>query len=158
MGMDKPGPSVIVRLGVDDLTPPFKRVSVIRGEGVELRLVDKFLLSGARVPCYEFSIFVDGNEAGIFHVRIERDFEKVREVGNVGIETRRKFYGHDLPTRATKAAFPFFRKHGIHSILITHDKGKRAIRRSCDQLGASHKDTIDVPELGIQRERFILDF
>ena len=150
--------NMIARLGVDDLTPPFRRVSVIRDEDLELRLADKYLHSEARVPCYQFSMFVGGEEAGTFHVRIAEDFEEVREVGNVGIEANRKFYGHDLPTRATKAVLPLFRKHGIRSILITQDKGKRAIRRSCDQLGACHKDVIDVPDLGIQRERFTLDF
>jgi predicted acetyltransferase len=149
---------VIEKLGVGDLTPPFKRVSVIRGEDLELRLVDKYLHSEARVPCYEFVLSVGGKEAGTFHVRIESDFEKVRDVGNVGAEINRKFHGQDLPARATRAVLPFFRKHGIRSILITQDKGKRATRRACGQLGARYKDTIDVPELGIQRERFTLDF
>jgi predicted acetyltransferase len=149
---------IIERLGVGDLTPPFKRVPLIRGEDLELRLVDKYLYSEARVPCYEFSISVGGKEAGTFHVRIETDFEKVREVGNVGAEVKRKFHGHDLPARATRAVLPLLRKHGVRSILITQDKGKRATRRACDHLGASYKDTIDVPELGIQRERFTLDF
>lgn len=156
--MGSPDLDIIERLGVSDLTPPFKRVSVIRGEDLELRLVDKYYHSKARVPGYEFSIFVGGEEAGTFHVRIESDFEKVREAGNLGVEIKRKFHGQELPARATRAVLPFLGEHGMCSILITHDKGKRATRRACDQLTARHKDTIDVPRRGIRMERYVLDF
>jgi predicted acetyltransferase len=150
--------NITARLGVDELSPPFKDVSVISGEGLQLRLVDKYYYSDAQVPCYEFLMVVDGQEAGTFCVRIETDFEKVREVGNVGIEANRRFYGHDLPSRATSALLPFFKEHGIHSILITGRKGKGAISRACEQLTARYLDTIDSSELGVEMERFVLDF
>ena len=146
------------RLGAADLTPPFKNVSVIRDGELELRLADKYFSAESRVPCYEFSISVGGEEVGTYHVRVENDFEKVRQVGNVGIEINRKFPGEDLPARATTAILPLLREHGVNSILITQDKGKRATRRACELLGARYKDTIDLPELGIERERFTLDF
>ena len=145
-------------LGVNDLSPPFRRVSEIRGGDLKLCLTDKCYYSEARVPCYEFAMRVGDEDAGTYSVLIETDFEKVREAGNVAIEARRKFYGHDLPLRATKAVLPFLRKHGMRSILITCDAGKRAVRNTCEQLGARYLDTIETSTPGTKKDRFVLDF
>src|SRR5712692_5058717 len=123
---------LVASLGVGDSTPPFRQVSAIADEDLELRLLDKCYYSEARVPCYEFLMFHNGQEAGKFTARIESNFENVREVGNVGIEANRKFYGYNLAYRATKALLPFFKEHGLNSILITYDEGKRSIRDACD--------------------------
>ena len=149
--------ALVERLDLDDLTPPFRSVSPIVNENLELRPVQKYYFSEARVPCYEFVMLVDGEEAGTFHVRIESEFEKVREVGNVGIEVKRKFHGRGLPWKATQALLPFFREHGTESILITCDTGKGAIRKACEQLSASYVDTIETCAGGVQRDRFVLD-
>ena len=103
-------------------------------------------------------MYVDGEEAGKFSVRVEREFENLRDVGNVGIEVARKFHGRDLPSRATEAILPFLREHGIRSILITADSRKAAIQRACQQLSARYLDTIDVDEPARRVDRYILDF
>lgn len=141
----------INRLGLENETPPFRQASSIKAGVLELRPADKYYYSEAQVPCYEFSMFVDGEDAGTFWVRIEPEFEKVREIGNVGIEVVRKFHGRNLPAQATEALLPFFREHGIHSILITFDSGKRAIQKACEKLSARYLDTIDATERAILR-------
>ena len=109
----------IKRLGLENQTPPFRKASSIRSGALELRPVDKYYYSESQILCYEFSMFVDGEEAGTFWVRIQPEFEKVRDIGNVGIEVARKFHGRNAPAQATEALLPFFRERGIHSILIT---------------------------------------
>jgi hypothetical protein len=145
-----------VSLGADSLTPPFKPVSTIPGEGLELKLTDKFLYSNERIPGYEFLILVGGEEAGKFTALIEGDVEKVRDEGNVGIEINRKFYGRDLPASVVKALSPFFQEHGLTSILITCDKDSGAIHKACERLGAQYLDTVDAVEPSTQKERYIL--
>ena len=149
--------SFVQSLDLDDLTPPFRPVSAIVAGDLELRPVQKYYYTEARVPCYEFQMLVDGEDAGTFQVRIETDFENVRDVGNVGIEVKRRYHGRDLPWRATDALLPLFREHGIETILITCDAGKDAIRRACEHLSASYLDTIETHAAGVQRDRFVLD-
>ena len=75
----------------------------------------------------------------------------------MGIEVRRKFYGSELPFKATRALLPFLRKSGLRKILITFPKGKRSIRKVCEQLGGAYLDTIESSTTDRQLDRFTLD-
>lgn len=147
----------MARLGMYELSYPFIHVPLITGEGFELRLADKYYFSDHKVPCYEYFIYIDGIHAGVINVRIEKDFEKVREVGNIGIEIISEFFGQDLPAKATKSVLSLLGENGINSILITCDKGKKAIHEACKQLSARYLDTIATSTEDIQKDRFILD-
>jgi len=144
------------RLGMYELAAPFMHVPLINGDGIELRLSDKYYYSGEKVPCYEYFIFVDGTKAGILDVRIESDFVKIREVGNIGVEVNFEYGGKSLPSRATKAVLSFIREHGMNKILITCDKGSKAINKACEELMAQYLDTIQTLD-GEEKDRFVFN-
>lgn len=146
----------IGRLGMYELAPPFKHIPLIKGDGLELRLSDKCYYTEQNIPCYEYYIYVDGNKVGVITILIEDNFENIREVGNIGVEIVREFHGHQLPDKATRAAFSLLRDHGISSILITCDKDKKAIAEACKQLSANYLDTITTTD-GVDKDRYILN-
>ena len=146
-----------IRMGrADAMGPSYKTLSVITAGDLELRPADSYFYSESRIPCYEFLIFVGGEEAGTYYGLIEGDLEKVRESGNVGVEINEPFRGRDLPAKATRAMIPFFREQGLDTILITTDKGNLAIHKACEHLSASYLDTIDSQPPGKQIDRFLL--
>jgi len=154
--MSKVRDVAIVRLGMYELVPPFKHIPLIKGDGLELRLSDKCYYTEHKIPCYEYFIYVDGNKAGVITILIEDDFQKIREVGNIGVEIAIEFYGQELPSRATKATYSLLRDHGVNSILITCDKDKKAIAEACKQLSANYLDTITVTD-GVDKDRYTLN-
>lgn len=141
-------------LEVDEVTPPFIAVGELSGEGLNLRLTQKYYYSSARVPGYDFKLLVDGEDVGTVSALIAKNHDLVREVGNIGVEIKRKFHEKNLPLNATKVLLPFFQGHGMLSILITCDKGNAAVRKACEELTAGYLDTIDTAQGNLKKDRF----
>jgi hypothetical protein len=135
----------------------FKDVAVIKMDEYELHLIEKFFYSKFDIPGYEFSIKIAGEDAGIFTVLIESDFSKISEVGNVGIEVNRKFYGINLPARTTRAVFPLFKEHGQYRILITTNESNNSIENACEELSAIYLDTIKNQDDNDIKKRYVLE-
>jgi len=154
--MSKTKSSDMARLGMYELAAPFMHVPVINGDGFELRLSDKYYYSKIKVPCYEYFIFMEGIKAGVLDIRIESDFAKITDVGNIGVEVYPGFAGMSLPYKATKSVLPFIREHGMTKILITCDKGSKAINKACEELMAQYLDTIQTLDGG-EKDRFVFN-
>jgi predicted acetyltransferase len=145
----------MTRLGVNYEGAPFKQVTSITEGSLELRLTEKYH-TAAGIPCYEFLLLVDDQEAGVFRVRIEADLAKVRDHGNLDIEVHHSFRGQDLPVKATKAVLPFLASHGMAALMITCKSGNRAIHQACERLEADYLDTAETEASGVWVDRFLL--
>src|SRR5579863_6336737 len=120
--------------------------------------MNKFTFSSYNIPGYEFDITIDGLQARTCSLLIEPDFDKIGELGNLGIIiTNRKFFGEKLPSRVAQACYPLFRGHGLHELLITHDEDNRAIGKSCQELNGRYLDTIYPANSKIARKRYIIN-
>jgi predicted acetyltransferase len=151
-------PDILKSVGADHVGYPFRSVTLIQGEGLDLKITDKFLYLNEQIPGYEFMILVGKEEAGRITVIMEPDFEKVREEGHVGVELIRSFQGRLIGAKALMALGPLFREHAIDSILITCDEGNEAVRKNCESVNAKFLDAIVSGKCGTNKTRYILKF
>ena len=65
--------------------------------------------------------------------------------GHVGYAVFAPARGRRLAARAVRLILPLARRHGMHELWITTNPDNAASRRTCERLGASYVETVDVP-------------
>ncbi len=68
-----------------------------------------------------------------------------RYIGHVGYNVYPAARGHHLAERATRLLLPLARRHGLSSLWITCNPDNQPSHRTCQRLGATYVDTVDVP-------------
>jgi predicted acetyltransferase len=94
---------------------------------------------------YTFAMQVDGAKAGEIRLRPEttRDIELYG--GHFGYGVEPGYRGHHYAERAVRLLLPFARQHGLDTVWITCNPDNLPSRRTCERLGATLVEIVDLP-------------
>ncbi len=100
----------------------------------------------AHVPAYGFDMLApDGTIMGYLNLRIGDGETELRYPGNVGYGVQPSWRGHGYAGRSLKLILPFARRHGLTRLWITCRPDNAASRKTCEGVGATLIEIIDVP-------------
>lgn len=83
--------------------------------------------------------------AGGISLRIGDNSDLRLYVGHIGYNVYPPHRGHHYAERATRLVLPLARRHGMRELWITTNPDNTASRRSCERLGATLVETVDLP-------------
>jgi tagatose 1,6-diphosphate aldolase len=117
---------------------------------LELVLVGKDPGDPARgwIPAYRFTMRLVGSdeEIGRIELRVGDTEPLHRYAGHIGYGVLEAYRGHRYAARACRLLLPLARRHGMRTLWITCNPDNLASRRTCELLGASLVEIVDVPE------------
>lgn len=98
------------------------------------------------VPAYHFDIcLLDGTKIGKCDLRIGHN-DKLYIGGNIGYTIDEPYRGHRYAAKACQLLFKQARKHGLGYVIITCVPGNDASARTCELVGGTYLETVDIPE------------
>jgi predicted acetyltransferase len=99
------------------------------------------------VPAYKFKMTQVGQDEEIGHIdlRIGNTNHIVMYGGHIGYGTEPAHRGHRYAARACKLLLPLARSHGLETIWITCNPDNIASRRTCEILGCTLVEIVDLP-------------
>lgn len=99
------------------------------------------------VPAYYFQMrhVGTGQKMGHLHLRVG-DNAQIYYCGHIGYGVLEKFRGQRLAARACRLVFPLARAHQIHPLWITCNPENIPSRRTCESLGGTLAEIVDIPE------------
>jgi predicted acetyltransferase len=112
-----------------------------------------------RAPTYHFWMRLDGGApaalpmAGAITLRIGRGRDIEMYFGHVGYNVFPPMRGHHYAERACRLLFPLARQHGLRPLWITADPENVPSRRTCQRLGGSLVEIVDVPPAHVLHAR-----
>lgn len=119
-------------------------------DDLELVLVEKYL--GDRhpsdVPAYRFNLIGQESDQAIgrINLRIGNTHDIVMYNGHIGYAVNAEHRGHRFAARACRLLFPLARRHGLKILWITCDPANSASRRTCEIVGGTLVEIVDLPE------------
>ena len=117
----------------------------------ELRLVlkEKMPADPAKgfVPAYVFDMVLEGTATtvGSIGLRIGNVEALIRYGGHIGYGVNPDHRGHRFAARACRLLFPLAIKHSLNPLWITVTPENAASRRTCEILGATMVEIVDLP-------------
>jgi tagatose 1,6-diphosphate aldolase len=84
--------------------------------------------------------------AGGIGLRIGDSADLRRYIGHIGYNVYPFARGHRLAERSARLLLPLARRHGMSAVWITCNPDNAASHRTCQRLGATYVDTVDLPE------------
>jgi predicted acetyltransferase len=125
---------------------------LVDGE-LELHLLDRTLVSPARVPAFRFEMRVGDEKIGTATLRVAGGDYFERYAGQIGYGVEPAHRGHHYAARACHLLFQLARVRGMTMLWITCNPDNVASRRTCELVGGELVDIVDVPaELDLYRE------
>jgi len=117
---------------------------------LELILVEKYPGNPAinYVPCYKFRMTLVGDHkaaVGQIDLRIGNTEHIIMYGAHFGYGTDAKYRGHRYAARACKLLLPLAVSHGFTTLWITCNPDNIASRRTCELLGATLVEIVDLP-------------
>lgn len=123
-----------------------------------LRFLDRYprgrelpIMGRSRPPSYTFWMRlrdapVDVPEmAGTISLRIGETEDLRRYLGHVGYGVYPPARGRNLAERSTRLLLPLAKHHGLNELWITANPENIASRRTCERLGGTLVETVDLP-------------
>jgi tagatose 1,6-diphosphate aldolase len=83
--------------------------------------------------------------AGTINLRIGGNVNCMQYIGHIGYNVYPPARGHHYAERAVRLLLPLARRHGLNPAVITCNPDNLASRRTCERLGATLIETIDLP-------------
>ncbi|MGN6504298.1 MAG: GNAT family N-acetyltransferase [Tepidisphaeraceae bacterium] len=83
--------------------------------------------------------------AGTISLRLGQDDELTRYWGHVGYGVFPPARGHHYAERACRLILPLAKRHGLDVLWITTNPDNAPSRRTCERLGATLVDIVDIP-------------
>ncbi|MGO3891038.1 MAG: GNAT family N-acetyltransferase [Paenalcaligenes sp.] len=96
-------------------------------------------------PFYQFSMQTGQEIAGVIHLRIGTQADLLHHLGHIGYEVFPRYRGRAYARRACQLLLPLAKLNGLEEIWITCNPDNTPSRRTCENLGATYVDTVDVP-------------
>jgi tagatose 1,6-diphosphate aldolase len=100
------------------------------------------------VPTYRFVMrreAFDG-DVGFINLRVGDTENIALYRGHIGYGVESEHRGHHFAARACALLFPLARRHGLIPLWITCDPDNVASRKTCERIGATLVEILDVPE------------
>jgi len=91
--------------------------------------------------------------AGGCSLRVVTTPEVTRYFGHLGYHVYPPVRGNHLSERACRLLFPLARAHGLTELVITCNPENWPSRRTCERLGATLVEVIDLPESNVLYQR-----
>lgn len=100
------------------------------------------------VPFYKFQMLADGcaKPAGNISLRIGDTDDLVLYFGHIGYGVEPAHRGRRYAARASRLLLPLARAHGLETLWITCNPDNLGSRRTCEILGATMVEIVDVPK------------
>ena len=116
---------------------------------LELALVERFPGDSSKgyVPAYRFEMrpVGEGIEIGSISLRVGNTENIVKYAGHIGYGVVKEYRGHRYAARSCRLVLPLAQRHGLNPIWITCDPDNLASRRTCEIIGASLVEIVDLP-------------
>lgn len=127
---------------------------LVDGE-LELALIETTPADPARerLPAYLFEMRVGGRKAGGLNLRIGNTHSIVMYGGHIGYGIEPGFRGHHYAERACRLVLSLAKAHGLDTLWITCNPDNWPSRRTCERLGATLVEIVDLPEDNDQYRR-----
>jgi tagatose 1,6-diphosphate aldolase len=99
------------------------------------------------VPAYECGIYLAGSDTRVGHIGLRVGSTPWIETyaGHLGYDIEPAHRGHRYAARACRLLVPIARHHGLSTLWITVTPDNAASRRTCEILGATYVETVDLP-------------
>ncbi len=99
------------------------------------------------VPAYHLSIRLRDSDqpVGQLRARIGYTDSLVKYAGHIGYGVDEPFRGHRYAARGCRLIGEIFQAHGMDVIWITNDPDNWASRRTCEILGCTLVEIVDIP-------------
>ena len=99
------------------------------------------------VPTYHFDMRLDGARGAIGHIslRVGNTDDVVSYLGHIGYGVEPGYRGRHLAARSCKLLLPLAFRHHLDPLWITCNPDNWASRRTCELVGATLVEIIDVP-------------
>ncbi len=97
------------------------------------------------VPSYQFKMVVGHQEAGYVALRVGNVPSIVLYAGHIGYRVQPQFRGHHYAARSCKLLLPLARSHDLNPLWITCNPDNFASRRTCELVGATLVEIVDLP-------------
>lgn len=111
--------------------------------------------SPGKVPTYHFWMRIDPRHPGSrglpitmvggLNLRIGSNTELEMYTGHIGYGVHAPARGRHYAERACRLLLPLARAHGVNPLIITCNPDNFASRRTCERLGATLLETVDIP-------------
>ena len=104
--------------------------------------------SDVEVPTYCFAMRREDSEYSVGHLNLRLGHTDNIELyqGHIGYGVHARWRGHHYAERATRLVLPLAKDHGYTTIWITADPDNWPSRRTCERLGATLVEVLDVPK------------
>lgn len=117
----------------------------IKGELLELRLIDTYENVGGDLPFYWWDILLNGAEIGKISFRIGHSYHSYYN-GNIGYEIDEPYRGHHYALLACRLVLRAARYHGMDKLYLTCDYDNAASYKTIEKLGAKLIEEVRPPE------------
>lgn len=99
------------------------------------------------VPCYHFAIVRSSDQAEVGRISLRiGDTQSIRlYAGHVGYSIHEVFRGRKYAGKAARLLRSLALRHGLTELWITTNPENTPSRRTCEWLGATYVETVDVP-------------
>lgn len=126
----------------------FLDTSHLADNELELALVETKPGDPARewLPAYIFEMRIQGQKAGGIDIRIGNTHGIVMYGGHIGYNVNPEYRGHHYAERACRLLLTLAKAHNLTTIWITCNPDNMPSRRTCERLGATLVEIIDLPE------------
>jgi predicted acetyltransferase len=100
-----------------------------------------------RVPYYRFKMTHVGRDEpiGRIELRIGNTERILMYLGHIGYGVSEPYRGHRYAARGSRLLLPLARSHGFKELWITCNPDNTASRRTCEILGATLVEIVDIP-------------
>lgn len=117
---------------------------------LELALAHKYQgdLDRGYVPSYRFDMKLRGvkDEIGNIELRIGNTDYILLYAGHIGYRVHPEYRGNRYAARSCRLLLPLAKKHGLKTVWITCNPDNYASRRTCEIVGATFTEIVDLPE------------
>ena len=147
----KPTNTTLSFMSNDMVKTPFKflRPGRLMDGDLKLSLVRRVPADPVKrhVPGYEFEMRYPGKAVAMGSIRLRIGSAlRVRYVGHIGYDVKRRFRGHRYAARSCRLLLPLARAHGLKAVWLTVDPKNIASQRTCEIIGAQCVGTVRIPK------------
>ncbi len=121
-----------------------EQFDTLTGDGLTLRITEKYPGDDVMAPYYYYDIFADGVPVGKISIRIGDNYHSYYN-GHIGYEVDEPYRGRRYALRAIALVLPVARYHGMTRVLITCDESNAASRRTAELAGGRLLEIAEIP-------------
>ncbi len=126
----------------------FLDLGSLNDDDLELSLISQTKSYPSQVPVYNFEMRQPSNATamGRISLRVSNSEYTLLYAGHIGYRVFPEYRGNHYAARSCHLLLPLARRHGINPVWITCNPDNVASIRTCEILGATYCETVDLPK------------